>query len=41
MRRPNVKIIGREEREDSQIKWPVSIFNKIIKENFPNINRGP
>ena len=27
---------GIEESEDSQLKGPVNIFNKIIKENFPN-----
>jgi hypothetical protein len=39
MRRPNLKIIGIEEREDSQIKGPVNIFNKIIEENFPNLKK--
>jgi hypothetical protein len=36
MRKPNLKIIGIEESEDSQFKGPVNIFNKIIEENFPN-----
>ena len=36
MKRPNLRIIGREESEDSQLKGPVNIFNKIIEENFPN-----
>jgi hypothetical protein len=36
MRRPNLRIIDIEESEDSQIKGPVNIFNKIIGENFPN-----
>jgi hypothetical protein len=31
MRRPNLKIIGIEESEDSQLKGPVNIFNKIIE----------
>jgi hypothetical protein len=31
MRRPNLRIIGIEERGDSQLKGPVNIFNKIIK----------
>ena len=31
------RIIGIEEREDSQLKGPVNIFNKIIEENFHNI----
>jgi hypothetical protein len=33
MRRPNLLIIGIDE-SDSQLKEPVNIFNKIIKENF-------
>ena len=36
MRRPNLRIIGIDEKEDFQLKGPVNIFNKIIKENFPN-----
>ena len=39
MRRPNLRIIGREEIKDSQLKGPVSIFNKIIEENFPNLKK--
>jgi hypothetical protein len=39
MRRPNLRIIGIEESEDSQLKGPVNIFNKIIKENFPNLKK--
>jgi hypothetical protein len=34
MRRPNLRIIGIEESEDSQIKEPENIFNKIKEENF-------
>ena len=37
MRRPNLRIIGIEESEDSQLKGPVNISNKIIEENFPNL----
>jgi hypothetical protein len=29
MRKPNLKIIGIEEREDYQIKGPVNNFNKL------------
>jgi hypothetical protein len=36
MWRPNLKIIGIEKSEYSQLKGPVNIFNKIIKENFLN-----
>ena len=37
MKRPNLKIIGIEEGEESQLKRPENIFNKIIEENFPNL----
>ena len=36
MRRPTLRIIGIEKSEDSQLKGPVNIFNKIIEENFHN-----
>uniref|UniRef100_A0ABK0LEB8 Nucleic acid binding protein n=1 Tax=Rattus norvegicus TaxID=10116 RepID=A0ABK0LEB8_RAT len=39
MRRSNLRIIGVEESEDSQIKGPVNIFNRIIEENFPNLKK--
>jgi hypothetical protein len=39
MRRPNIRIIGIEKREDFQIKGPVNIFNKIIEENFHNLKK--
>jgi uncharacterized coiled-coil protein SlyX len=39
MKRPNLKIIDIEENEDSQIKVPVNIFNKIIEENSPNLRK--
>jgi hypothetical protein len=32
MRIPNLMIVGIEESEDSQLKGPVDIFNKIIEE---------
>ena len=35
----NLRIIGIEEREDSQCKGPGNIFNKITEENFPNLNK--
>jgi hypothetical protein len=37
IKRPNLRIIGIEKSEDSQLKGPVNIFNKIIEENFPNL----
>ena len=39
MRRPNLRIIGIDEKEDFQLKGPVNILNKIIEENFPNLKR--
>ena len=39
MRRPNIRIIGIEERKDSQLKGQINIFNKIIEENFPNLKK--
>jgi hypothetical protein len=39
MKRPDLRILGREESKDSQLKRPVNIFNKIIEENFHNLNK--
>jgi hypothetical protein len=39
MKRPNLRIIGLEKKEDSQHKWPGNIFNKIIEENLPNLKK--
>jgi hypothetical protein len=39
MTRPNLSIIFIDENEDFQIKGPVNIFNKIIKENFHNLKK--
>jgi len=39
VRSSNLRIIGVEERDDSQLKEPVNIFNKIIEENFPNLKK--
>jgi hypothetical protein len=39
IRRQNLRIIGIEERKDSQIKGQVNIFNKIIEENFPTLKK--
>jgi hypothetical protein len=35
--RTNLMVIGIQESEDSQLKGPVNIFNKIIEENFLNL----
>jgi hypothetical protein len=34
VKRSNTRIVGIEEGEDSQLKEPGNIFNKIIAENF-------
>ena len=39
MRRPKLRIMGVDENEDFQLKWPVNIFNKIVEENFPNLKK--
>ena len=39
MRRPNLRIIGVDKNEDFQLKGPANIFNKIIEENFLNLNK--
>jgi hypothetical protein len=39
MRRPNIWITGVDENEDFQIKGPANIYNKIIEENFPYLNK--
>ena len=35
MKRPNLRIIGIDESEDSQLKGPANIFNKLWKKTFP------
>jgi hypothetical protein len=39
MRKTNLRIIGIEEGEESYLKDPVNIFNKIIEENFANLKK--
>jgi hypothetical protein len=39
MNRPNLRIIGIKESEDSQLKGPTNIFYKIMEENFPNLKK--
>lgn len=38
-KRPNRSIIRIENGEDSKIKGPENIFNKVIEENFLNIKK--
>ena len=40
MRRPNLRIIGIDKKEDIQLKGQVNIFNKIKEENFPNVKKA-
>ena len=37
MKRPNIRITEIEEGNEAQIKDSDNIFNKILKENFPNL----
>jgi hypothetical protein len=37
MKTPNLRRIGIEVREDSQLQEPENIFNKIMQENLPNL----
>lgn len=37
MKRPDLKIIDIEEREEIHIKDPEHNFKKIMEENFPNL----
>jgi hypothetical protein len=40
IKRPNLRIMGIEEREEVQAKGMCNIFNKIIIENFPNLEKS-
>jgi hypothetical protein len=39
MRRPNLRIIGIDKKEDFELKGPVNIFKNIVEENFPNLKK--
>jgi chromosome segregation ATPase len=39
VKRPNLRIMGIEEGEEVQAKGMCNIFNKIITENFPNLEK--
>jgi hypothetical protein len=39
MRRPNLRVMGFEEGEEMQPKGIHDIFNQIITENFPNLEK--
>jgi hypothetical protein len=36
---PNLRLIGIEEEQEVQAKGMCNIFNKIITENFPNLEK--
>jgi archaeosine-15-forming tRNA-guanine transglycosylase len=38
-KRPNMRVMGIEENEEVQAKGACNIFNKIITENFPNLEK--
>jgi hypothetical protein len=40
IKRPNLRIMGIEEGEQVQAKGMHNIFNKIITENFPNLEKS-
>jgi hypothetical protein len=40
IKRPNLRIMGIEEGEEVPAKGMHSIFNKIITENFPNLEKS-
>jgi uncharacterized protein YaaR (DUF327 family) len=39
IKKPNMRIMGIEEGEEVQAKGMCNIFNKIITENFPNLEK--
>jgi hypothetical protein len=39
IKRPNLRIMGNEEGEEVQATGMHNIFNKIIPENFPNLEK--
>jgi chromosome segregation ATPase len=40
IKRPNLRIMGIEEREEVQAQGMHNIFNKTITENFPNLEKS-
>jgi hypothetical protein len=40
IKRPNLRIMGIEEEEQVQAKGMQNIFNKIMTENFPNLEKA-
>jgi hypothetical protein len=40
IKRPNLRVMGIEEGEEVQAKEMLNIFHKVIKENFPNLEKS-
>jgi hypothetical protein len=40
IKRPNLRIMGNEEGEEEKAKGIHNIFNKIITEKFPNLEKS-
>jgi hypothetical protein len=40
IKRPNLRIMGLEDEEEVQAKGIYNIFNEIITENFPNLEKA-
>jgi archaeosine-15-forming tRNA-guanine transglycosylase len=40
IKRPNLRFVGIEEGEEVQARGICNIFNKIIIENFPNLEKA-
>jgi hypothetical protein len=40
IKRPNLRIMGIKEGEEVQVKGMCNIFNKIITENFPHLEKS-
>jgi hypothetical protein len=40
IKRPSLRVMGIEEQEEVQAKVIHNIFNKIITENFPNLEKA-
>jgi hypothetical protein len=39
MKMPNLRVIRIEENNDSQLKGPENVFNKLIEENFHKLKK--
>ena len=39
MKRPNLRVLAIEKGQETQVKSPELIFNKVIEENFHNLKK--